>query len=104
MGSQFWDFNRKSMVSKIKVVYSFKSLPSPLMSSRGLESSFFAGTERGTLTNGDLSYKYKFAYKRITSTQFSELLSCLLFLKNNQFKLMKMPKRHIWGSIFCSPP
>lgn len=49
MGSQFWDFNRKSMVSKIKVVYSFKSLPSPLMSSRGLESSFFAGKKEAPL-------------------------------------------------------
>ena len=29
-----------------------------------------------------------FSYTRVTSTQFSELLLCLLFLKNNQFKII----------------
>lgn len=44
------------------------------------------------------------SYKRIKSTQFSELLLCLLFLKNNQLKIINMPKRRIWGcSIFYFP-
>lgn len=46
-------------------------------------------------------------YKRITSTGFSELLQCWLFLKNNQLKIIFMPKTHILGChillpfIFC---
>lgn len=41
--------------------------------------------------------------RRITSTWFSELLLCLLFLKNNQLKIIFMPKRCIWGGIFYQP-
>ena len=35
------------------------------------------------------------SYKMVTSTWFSELLLCLQFLKNNQLKMILMPKRHI---------
>ena len=35
--------------------------------------------------------------KRVTSTLFSELLLCQLFLNNNQLKIILMPKRHILG-------
>lgn len=41
-------------------------------------------------------------YKRITSTQFSELFFCVLFIKNNQPEILLMPKRPIWGGKFCS--
>ena len=34
------------------------------------------------------------SYKRVTSTWFSELLLCLLFLKNNQLKVILMPETH----------
>lgn len=36
------------------------------------------------------------SYKRLTS-QFSELHQCLLVLKNNQLKVISVPKRHILG-------
>ena len=35
------------------------------------------------------------SYKRVTSTLFSELFQCLLFLKNNQPEIFLMPKRYI---------
>ena len=35
------------------------------------------------------------SYKRVTSTQFSELHQDLLFLKNNLLKIIHMPKRYI---------
>ena len=35
------------------------------------------------------------SYKRVTSSRFSELFLCLLFLKNNQLKIILTPKRHI---------
>ena len=40
------------------------------------------------------------SYKKITSIQFSKLLPCLQFLKNNPFKIIKI--RHIFqGAMFC---
>ena len=39
----------------------------------------------------------------VISILLSELLLCLLFLKNKQSKIILMPKRHIWGGKFCSP-
>ena len=36
------------------------------------------------------------------NTQFSGLFLCLGFFKNNQPKIMHMPKRHILGGKFCS--
>lgn len=37
------------------------------------------------------------SYKRVTSILFSEILLCLQFLKNNQFKIILISKWHIWG-------
>lgn len=39
------------------------------------------------------------SYKRVTSTWFSEFLLCLLLLKNNQSKILLLPKRHFGGQI-----
>ena len=36
-----------------------------------------------------------FLYKMVDSTLL-DLLLCLLFLKNNQLRIILMPKRHIW--------
>lgn len=43
------------------------------------------------------------SYKRLTSTWFSELLLCFLFLKN-QLKIILRPKKHIfrWHSLLLS--
>ena len=41
--------------------------------------------------------------KKVTAHQFSELHPCLLFLKNNQLKIINIPKRHTLGGIFFSP-
>ena len=38
-----------------------------------------------------------FPYKMVIYTQFSELSLCLLFLKNNQLKILHTPNRHILG-------
>ena len=38
------------------------------------------------------------SYKRVASTRFSELYLCLLFLKNNQPKIIPMPKKRISGA------
>ena len=37
------------------------------------------------------------SYKRVIYTKFLELFLCLHFLKNNQTKIMFLPKRHILG-------
>lgn len=38
------------------------------------------------------------SYKRVIYTQVLQLLLCLLFLKNKQFKIILMPRRYIVGS------
>ena len=38
-----------------------------------------------------------FPYKMVIYTQFSELSLCLLFLKNNQLKILHTPNRHTLG-------
>lgn len=60
--------------------YKDLSLPSPLIRiSRDLKLSFSSWYREGDIsTNGDFLYKYKM----VTSAQFSELLSYLLFFKN----------------------
>ena len=35
-------------------------------------------------------------YKRVTPTQFSELLLCLQLLKNKLLKIILSPKRNVW--------
>lgn len=49
-------------------------------------------------------------YKRVTSTQFSQPLLNLLFLKITQSKIILIPKRHILGwqvwfsfNVLCTP-
>ena len=42
------------------------------------------------------------SYKRVPPTRLSELLLCLLFLKNNQLKIILMPKRH-FGVAHSAP-
>ena len=39
----------------------------------------------------------KVPYKWVISILFAELVLCLLFLKNNQFKIIFIRRRHIWG-------
>ena len=51
----------------------------------------------GSISNVDFLYKCRFLLQKGISTLFSELLLYLQFLKNNQFKLILMPKRHILG-------
>ena len=67
-----------------------------------MQSSSSWHREEGTLTNGDFSYKCKFPYKWVTSTRFSELSLCLLFLKINEPRIILIPKRHIfrWQILF----
>ena len=43
------------------------------------------------------------SYIKITSTQFSDALLCLLSLKNNQIKIINMLKRHIMGWQILHP-
>lgn len=59
--------------------------------SRGSAASSFWHREGETLTNGNLPYKCK----KVNSTRFSELFLCPYLLKNNQLKIIIMPKRHI---------
>lgn len=40
----------------------------------------------------------------MTSSQFLELLLCLMFLKSNQFKIISMPNRHVLGVIHLARP
>lgn len=46
--------------------------------------------------NGEFLYKYKFLLQKGNFYCFQSF-SCLQFLKNNQFKIMLMSKRHILG-------
>ena len=41
------------------------------------------------------------SYKRVTSTWFSELPLCLQFLKNNQLKIISIPRGTSWGGKIC---
>ena len=43
------------------------------------------------------------SYRRVTSTRFSELLLCMLFLKNNQPQDNSYTKETFCDVIFCSP-
>ena len=42
-------------------------------------------------------------FRRVTSTWFSEILLCLVFIKSNQPKIILMPKRHVLSDKFYSP-
>lgn len=73
----------------------------------------FPGTERVTPLQMTIflnKYNFWFFYKKmfnkkVTYTVFSELLLYLQFLKNNEPKIIHMPKRHtrILRGIFCCP-
>ena len=41
-------------------------------------------------------------FRRVTSTRFSEILPCLVFIQSNQPKIILMPKRHVlrWQILF----
>lgn len=97
----------------------FKSLPSPLIRvSRDLEHQTLSRRERGgerEREKGDGGGRERalqmeislrnvnIPYKRVASTHFSELLLCLLFLKNNQRKIILMPKGIFWADEVCPP-
>lgn len=109
MGGPLWGVIRKSTVNKGKqICYAdllcrFKWVPSPLVRfSCDLELYFSSWCREGdTLTNGDFLYKCQFLLQKgnfpTSSTLFSELLQCLLFLKNNWLIVIIMPKRYILG-------
>lgn len=40
-------------------------------------------------------YTVNVPHKRVTSIQFSNIFLCLLFSKNNQLRIILMPKTHI---------
>lgn len=61
---------------------------------------FLVQTE--TVTSGEFPIKCKFSYKGVISIQFYELHLCLLFLKNNQLKLITMPKK--WYILLLFSP
>lgn len=42
-------------------------------------------------------------YKRVQSTWFSEVSLCLVFLKNNQLKIVLYQRSVVWSGVFCSP-
>ena len=55
----------------------------------------FPGTERETPLQMEISLiSINISYKKKASIQFSELLLCLLFHKNNQLKAILMPETH----------
>ena len=64
----------------------------------------FPGTERETSLQMEISLiNVNISYKRATATKFSELHLCLLFLKNNQLKIITMPTRHMLGWYILLP-
>lgn len=92
---QFWVFTKKS---KIRLLCRFKSLSSPSRSFLRFGHPPLPGTAKEMslqieipLMNGNVSYK------NVNPSWFSELLTCLLFLRNNQLKIFNMPKTHILG-------
>ena len=55
-------------------------------------------------SNVNFLYKYRFSLQKCNFTVFSELFQCLQFLKNNQHKIILIPKKHIRGvgeGTFC---
>lgn len=111
--------DQESPVNKGMVLGRFKSLPSPLIRvSRDLEHQTLSRRERGgerEREKGDGGGRERalqmeislrnvnIPYKRVASTHFSELLLCLLFLKNNQRKIILMPKGIFWADEVCPP-
>lgn len=87
----------------IGLFYRFKFLPSPLTRvSRDLFILFSLVQRRRHLINKNFLRNVNLSYKRVTFPWFSELLLSLLILKNNQLKIILLPKRYILGWHFCS--
>lgn len=89
--------------SKTKVRF-YADLPLPAALIRvSRNSAFFTWYREGDpLQMEILVINVNVSYRKVTSAWFSELLPCLLFLKNHQPKITLMPKRCIWSGIFCS--
>ena len=90
---QLWELTRKSTVG----CHADLGLASSswIRVSCDLESSL-ASWYRQTRLKMEISIiNVNFLCKMVDST-LSDLLLCLLFLKNNQLKIIFMPKRHIW--------
>lgn len=97
-----WGVTKKNTVHKGKVCYGdFSGCLLCWWVSRDLESSFSSWCrDRDTLTNGAIPYKRGFLFPK---GGFAELLLCLLFLKDNQLKIILTPKRHIRGRNIMRP-
>lgn len=86
------------MLTRVRLLCRFKSVPCPLIIvSCNLESSSYWRKGGDSLTNGDYHYKCKFHIQKRNFYCFSELLLYLLLLKNNQLKIIFIPKMHILG-------
>lgn len=76
----------------MRLLCRFKSLISPLI--KRFSHFLFLVQRQRPLQWRHFHYKYV-SYKRVPSTQFSELLPCLLLLKNNHLKITNRPRKHI---------
>lgn len=98
VGSQLWEVFRQSIVKEGMVITQSQMLLSPLIRVfRDLVISLFLVQEGRGPYKWYFSYKCKCLLSRIISTQFSELLLYLPFLKNHQLKIILVPARHILG-------
>ena len=80
---------RKSSVNKAEVIVQIEI-------SGLLSPSPFPGTGWETPLQTEVSLmNINVSYKRVASTQCSDLLLCLHFLKNNQLKIIDKMRRHI---------
>lgn len=89
---------------KSEVVCRFKPLTSPMIRvsrNRVVFSSWYR--EGNNLTNGHFPCKCECLLQKKSSFCFSEIFLYLPFLKNNQPKVIFMPKRNLGGSMFFCP-
>ena len=104
-GASYGRFSGKAQWTRL---CRFRSLPSPLIRvSRGLESPLSSkslpGTERETPLQMEISLvNVNVSYKRVTSTQLSELFPCLLFLKKLSAQNNPYVRGIFWGGNSAS--
>lgn len=96
---------QENTVNKDNVVMQIYILAFPMIRVSRQPTSSSSYSEQDTRINIFL-INVNFSYKRVTSKKrtfirLSELHQCLVFLKNNQFRINNMPKRHIlkWQNL-----
>ena len=96
-GRQLWEVTWKTQRTRVQCCACMSFSSALIRVSRDMGIRFSQMFKGDILTNGAFPYKYGCLLRRKTSTWFSELLPCLLFLAINQPKIIVMLNRCILG-------